>query len=242
MTFENLLIERDDAVAVVTFNRPKVLNALNTQTLTELSAAMAGFKADARRARDRADGRRREVVRRRRRHQRARRADADRGQGARAPRPADLRRDRTARQAGDRGGQRLRARWRLRAGDGVHDAPRRRHRAIRPARDQPRHHSRLRRQPAAAAPGRPRRGARDPADRRHDQRAARVRDRPRQSRRAGGGADEPKRRRSRTCSRRRRRSRCATSSKRCIRDSTARSRRASSSRRRCSARSPRRPT
>jgi enoyl-CoA hydratase len=47
MTFENLLIERDDAVAVVTFNRPKVLNALNTQTLTELSAAIAGFKSDA---------------------------------------------------------------------------------------------------------------------------------------------------------------------------------------------------
>jgi enoyl-CoA hydratase len=47
MTFENLLIERDDAVAIVTFNRPKVLNALNTQTLTELSEAIAGFKADA---------------------------------------------------------------------------------------------------------------------------------------------------------------------------------------------------
>ena len=47
MTFENLLIERDEAVAVVTFNRPKVLNALNTQTMNDLSAAMAGFKADA---------------------------------------------------------------------------------------------------------------------------------------------------------------------------------------------------
>jgi enoyl-CoA hydratase len=47
MTFENLLIERDDAVAVVTFNRPKVLNALNTQTLSELSSAMEAFKADA---------------------------------------------------------------------------------------------------------------------------------------------------------------------------------------------------
>ena len=47
MTFENLLIERDDAVAVVTFNRPKVLNALNTQTLTELSAAIAELKGDA---------------------------------------------------------------------------------------------------------------------------------------------------------------------------------------------------
>src|SRR6188768_701013 len=47
MTFENLLIERHEAVAVVTFNRPKVLNALNTQTMNDLSAAMAGFKADA---------------------------------------------------------------------------------------------------------------------------------------------------------------------------------------------------
>jgi enoyl-CoA hydratase len=46
MTFENLLIERDDAVAVVTFNRPKVLNALNTQTLSDLANAMAAFKDD----------------------------------------------------------------------------------------------------------------------------------------------------------------------------------------------------
>jgi len=47
MTFENLLIERDGAVAILTFNRPKVLNALNTQTLTELSSALAAFKDDA---------------------------------------------------------------------------------------------------------------------------------------------------------------------------------------------------
>ena len=46
MTFENLLIERDGAVAILTFNRPKVLNALNTQTLTELSSALAAFKDD----------------------------------------------------------------------------------------------------------------------------------------------------------------------------------------------------
>src|SRR3954465_8554466 len=45
MTFENLLIERDDAVAVVTFNRPKVLNALNAQTLSDLENAIAAFKA-----------------------------------------------------------------------------------------------------------------------------------------------------------------------------------------------------
>jgi enoyl-CoA hydratase len=47
MTFDNLLIERDDAVAIVTFNRPKVLNALNTQTLNELASAMQSFKDEA---------------------------------------------------------------------------------------------------------------------------------------------------------------------------------------------------
>ena len=47
MTFDNLLIERDGAVAIVTLNRPKVLNALNTQTITELSTAMTAFKDDA---------------------------------------------------------------------------------------------------------------------------------------------------------------------------------------------------
>ena len=46
MTFDNLLLERDGAVAIVTLNRPKVLNALNHQTLAELSACMASLKAD----------------------------------------------------------------------------------------------------------------------------------------------------------------------------------------------------
>jgi enoyl-CoA hydratase len=47
MTFDNLLIERDGAVAIVTLNRPKVLNALNSQTLTELASALAAFSTDA---------------------------------------------------------------------------------------------------------------------------------------------------------------------------------------------------
>jgi enoyl-CoA hydratase len=47
MTVENLLLERDGAVATVTINRPKVLNALNAQTLDELRHAMRGFKDDA---------------------------------------------------------------------------------------------------------------------------------------------------------------------------------------------------
>src|SRR6266849_6803056 len=46
MTFENLLIERDGAVAVLTVNRPKVLNALNTGTLDELRRAVLELTHD----------------------------------------------------------------------------------------------------------------------------------------------------------------------------------------------------
>ena len=47
MSFDNLLLDRDGAVAIVTVNRPKVLNALNTQTLDELRRAMLALKQDA---------------------------------------------------------------------------------------------------------------------------------------------------------------------------------------------------
>jgi enoyl-CoA hydratase len=47
MTFDNLLFERDGAVAVVTFNRPKVLNALNAAMLRDLEAALDAIAADA---------------------------------------------------------------------------------------------------------------------------------------------------------------------------------------------------
>lgn len=44
---ENISVERDGAVATVTIDRPKVLNALNAQTLDELRRAMLAFKYDA---------------------------------------------------------------------------------------------------------------------------------------------------------------------------------------------------
>jgi enoyl-CoA hydratase len=46
MNFETLLVERDGAVAIVTINRPKVLNALNTQTITELEQVMRSLQRD----------------------------------------------------------------------------------------------------------------------------------------------------------------------------------------------------
>ena len=43
---ENLSVERDGAVAIVTVNRPKVLNALNTATFAELAAVMTALGDD----------------------------------------------------------------------------------------------------------------------------------------------------------------------------------------------------
>ena len=128
MAFDNLLIERDGAVAIVTINRPKVLNALNV--------------ADARRA-----------ASRRARARSATTAFASiviTGAGEKSfvagadinelavQTPASGREhalagqhvfdlDREPRQAGHRGDQRLRAWRRLRAGDGVHAPNRGRH-------------------------------------------------------------------------------------------------------------------
>ena len=46
MAFDTLLLDRDEATAIITINRPKVLNALNTQTLDELRRAILDLKQD----------------------------------------------------------------------------------------------------------------------------------------------------------------------------------------------------
>ncbi|MEX2270187.1 MAG: enoyl-CoA hydratase-related protein [Vicinamibacterales bacterium] len=47
MAFENLILERDGAVAIVTINRPRVLNALNSATMDEIASVMGALGADA---------------------------------------------------------------------------------------------------------------------------------------------------------------------------------------------------
>ena len=47
MSFDNLLLERDGAVAVITISRPQVLNALNSPTVDELRHAILELKHDA---------------------------------------------------------------------------------------------------------------------------------------------------------------------------------------------------
>jgi len=46
MTFDNLLLERDGPVAILTINRPSVLNALNTPTIDDLRRAVLELKHD----------------------------------------------------------------------------------------------------------------------------------------------------------------------------------------------------
>jgi enoyl-CoA hydratase len=46
MSFENLLVDREESFAILTINRPKVLNALNTRTLDELRRAILELKHD----------------------------------------------------------------------------------------------------------------------------------------------------------------------------------------------------
>ena len=44
MTYENILLEKKSAIAYVTVNRPKVLNALNSATIEELRTAFHDLK------------------------------------------------------------------------------------------------------------------------------------------------------------------------------------------------------
>src|SRR3954467_12178966 len=44
--YENILVEQRGAVTLITLNRPKALNALNTTVLAELIAAFAAYDAD----------------------------------------------------------------------------------------------------------------------------------------------------------------------------------------------------
>src|SRR5258707_7399723 len=47
MTFENLVFEKKEGIAYITFNRPKVLNALNRKTIEELRDALLDAREDS---------------------------------------------------------------------------------------------------------------------------------------------------------------------------------------------------
>lgn len=47
MSYENILYDKKDGIATITFNRPKVLNALNRKTVEELQSALLDVRDDA---------------------------------------------------------------------------------------------------------------------------------------------------------------------------------------------------
>src|SRR5262249_27865556 len=47
MSYENILYDTKDGIATITFNRPKVLNALNRKTVEELQSALLNARDDA---------------------------------------------------------------------------------------------------------------------------------------------------------------------------------------------------
>ena len=46
MNYENILVNREPPIAIITFNRPKVLNALNQAVMDELNAAIGELNTD----------------------------------------------------------------------------------------------------------------------------------------------------------------------------------------------------
>ena len=46
MSYQNLIIDRTEKVAKITLNRPKALNALNSNVISELNIALDDLEAD----------------------------------------------------------------------------------------------------------------------------------------------------------------------------------------------------
>src|SRR5580765_1083873 len=46
MSYENILYDKKEGIATITFNRPKVLNALNRKTVEELQSALLDARDD----------------------------------------------------------------------------------------------------------------------------------------------------------------------------------------------------
>ena len=51
MPYQNLIFEKKDHIGTITFNRPRVLNALNRETMDELDALLSEARSDSRFAR-----------------------------------------------------------------------------------------------------------------------------------------------------------------------------------------------
>ena len=136
-----------DGVALVTLDRPEALNALELRPARRPRRGARARSIATRVPGDRDDRIRHARVRRGRRHPRARRPDERvTPSGGTVPGVGP---DRRHRAPAHRGRSRLRARWWVRARDGVRHDRRGRRRDLRPARDPDRRHAGCRRYPAS---------------------------------------------------------------------------------------------
>ncbi len=201
-------VDVEDGVGVLTFNRPKVLNALDATTIAELGEVRRARRGRPRRCRAlvlTGAGEKAFV------------AGADIAAMSTMP-PAEARRFAETAHADPRaaGGaphrhhrrrERVRARRRLRDRDGLRPRLREREGALRPARGEPRAHPGVRRDAAAHAARRDRPGPGDGPHRRHGTTPRRRRRSGSRSRCSRPRSSSPSRRRRRGRSPRRRRSR-----------------------------------
>ena len=152
-SLETVIYEKKGAIAYVTVNRPKVLNALNHRTWADLRTAFEEARDDAEVRGVILTGSGDKAFIAGARHQRTRPGHCRRRrtiQQLRTRRPESYR---ESRQAGDRCNQWLRARWWLRNRNGLHHQNRCRERKVRPARSEVGPSSRWRRHAALAQAG-----------------------------------------------------------------------------------------
>ena len=121
LNLENVSYAKKGAIAYVTLNRPKVLNALNTKTWQDLKAAFEDARDDDAVRGVILTGARRQSIHRRRRHQRTRQDHCRRSGKIERVWTSCSRSCRESRQTCNRRGKRLRAWRRVRDGHGLHD-------------------------------------------------------------------------------------------------------------------------
>jgi hypothetical protein len=149
--YDTILVSTKGKVGIITLNRPHALNALNAELIGEVNRALDGFEADSGIGCIVITG-----------NDKAFAAGVDikemhkktfvEAYGSDFLAPFD--RISELPKTDHRRSRRIRARRRLRVGDGVRHYPRRRHRRVRPARDHARHHAGQRRHAASDPRGR----------------------------------------------------------------------------------------
>ena len=163
MNYENILFQIHDGVGVLTFNRPKALNALNPATLDEVADVIETCGSGGLNSRTGTYRSRRQSVRGRRRHKRVHQFESFERPAFCRKGPGDFLRNRAASQARYCVCERFCTRGWVRDCNGLRFHLRFRQGEIRPTGSKSWAHSRVWRNAEAIAPGGARQSKRDSA-------------------------------------------------------------------------------